>query len=78
MTYQTTLTSASGATAHGIATSVKAFFAGIGQAIMTNSSGAIRLRRVEALQAKSDADLARLGLRREDIVHHVFKDIYYM
>ncbi len=37
-------------------------------------------RRVEIasrLQAKSDAELAELGLKREDIVHHVFRDLYW-
>ena len=35
------------------------------------SSG--RMRELRTLQAKSDAELARMGLRREDIVHHVFR-----
>ncbi|ROT99122.1 DUF1127 domain-containing protein [Histidinibacterium lentulum] len=33
-----------------------------------------RTDQIERLQALSDADLARKGLRREDIVRHVFRD----
>ena len=37
-----------------------------------------RLVRVERLNAMSDDELARRGLRRQDIVRHVFNDIYYV
>lgn len=37
-----------------------------------------RLRRIQALQAKSDAELAELGIKREDIVRKVFADLYYI
>ena len=37
-----------------------------------------RLRRIEALQKLSDAELAERGIRREDIVRHVFHDVYYL
>jgi uncharacterized protein YjiS (DUF1127 family) len=39
----------------------------------------IRSRRdeIEALEAKSDAELARMGLRRDQIAVHVFRDLYY-
>lgn len=40
-----------------------------------NLSG--RRNMIEALEAKSDAELARMGLRREDIAYHVFKDLFY-
>lgn len=33
-----------------------------------------RMRRVQALQAMSDEKLAERGLKREDIVRHVFRD----
>ena len=36
-----------------------------------------RLVRVRKLQAMSDAQLAALRIRREDIVHHVFRDVYF-
>lgn len=37
-----------------------------------------RVAEIERLQALSDDDLAARGLRREDIVHHVFRDLYYI
>lgn len=33
-----------------------------------------RVYRIEALQRLSDAELARRGIRREDIIRHVFAD----
>ncbi|QFQ86380.1 hypothetical protein F8A10_02390 [Paracoccus kondratievae] len=33
-----------------------------------------RRAEIEALEAKSDAELARMGLTRDRIVHHVFSD----
>ncbi|ETX30538.1 hypothetical protein [Roseivivax isoporae] len=37
-----------------------------------------RLRRMQALNAMSDAELARRGIRREDIARHVFADVLYV
>lgn len=53
-------------------------FLKFGRAIMTNSAGQRRIDRVERLRAKTDAELAELNLKRDDIVHYVFKDIYYV
>ena len=36
-----------------------------------------RLRRVRWLQDRSDAELAALNIKRDQIVHHVFRDVYY-
>ena len=46
--------------------------------LMESSSGAARVRHVATLQAKSDAELAALGIERDDIVYHVFKDKYFL
>lgn len=53
-------------------------FSKFGRAIMNNSAGQRRIDRVERLRAKSDAELAELNIKRDDIVHYVFKDIYYV
>ncbi|UWR16670.1 hypothetical protein [Sulfitobacter sp. M368] len=53
-------------------------FSKFGRAIMANSAGQRRIDRVERLRAKSDAELAELNIKRDDIVHYVFKDIYYV
>ncbi len=43
--------------------------------IMENNS---RVRRVEYLNSLSDAQLAAKGMKREDIVRHVFRDVFYV
>lgn len=44
-------------------------------AIMESNS---RIQRVDALNAMSDEQLAERGLRREDIVRHVFGDYMHI
>ena len=60
------------------------FFERLGQSfeklitrMMENSSGSHRLQAVRRLEALSDDELANLNLKREDIVHFVFKDLFY-
>ncbi len=36
-----------------------------------------RMRGIRALEAMSDAQLAKRGIKREDIVYHVFRDTFY-
>lgn len=53
-------------------------FSAIGRffvAIMENNS---RIKRVDALNALTDEQLAKRGLRREDIVRHVFGDYMHI
>ncbi|MEM9967770.1 MAG: hypothetical protein AAF755_06685 [Pseudomonadota bacterium] len=42
--------------------------------LVLNSDAQKRVARIEVLQAKSDAQLAEIGLKREDIVRHAFRD----
>ena len=37
-----------------------------------------RMGEIERLEAKSDAELAEMGLMRDDIYRHVFRDILYI
>ncbi|RYG92735.1 hypothetical protein EU803_01110 [Loktanella sp. IMCC34160] len=37
-----------------------------------------RRDRFEELSALSDEELQRQGIKREDIAHHVFRDLYYI
>jgi hypothetical protein len=79
MTYQNTTTSYS--FADGVLRAlngVGSFFSVILFAIMEASSGNQRLKKIQALQAKSDAELAEMKIERDDIVHEVFKDLYHI
>lgn len=37
-----------------------------------------RRSEIDALEAKSDAELAQMGLSRERIPHYVFRDLFYI
>lgn len=36
-----------------------------------------RRDQIEALETKSDEELARIGLKRDQIAYHVFRDLFY-
>jgi hypothetical protein len=57
--------------------SVLRFFGHIFDALAFAAEGNRRLKVVERLQAKSDEELAAMGLRREDIVRHAFRDVFF-
>ena len=57
---------------------VAAVMAAFGASLMRAAEASSRIDRVEALQAKSDAELAKMGITRDDIVRHVFRDLYYV
>jgi hypothetical protein len=79
MTYQTTMTTSGfGASAHAALARVGAFFNSVAHAMVANSSMQRRVDLVHTLQSKTDAELAALKIDREQIVHHVFKDMYYL
>jgi uncharacterized protein YjiS (DUF1127 family) len=42
-----------------------------------NSTAHNRLEQVERLQAKSDEDLAKLGIQRHEIPRYVFRDMFW-
>jgi hypothetical protein len=65
-------------TARGALAQLGKLFTAIGHGLVRATESSSRLHRVEALQAKSDAELAQMGLKRDDIVHHVFKDLFYV
>ncbi|WP_299410438.1 hypothetical protein [uncultured Roseobacter sp.] len=67
-----------GRSLHTVFGALRSFFASIGTALMVSSSYNARAQMVQALQAKSDEELAALNIKREEIVHHVFRDLYYV
>lgn len=55
----------------------RAFLSAIWRGLIAMGENSSRYRKLRALSAMSDAELARRGIRRETIVHHVFPDVYY-
>lgn len=52
--------------------------AGFGKLLTSAYAMDHRYDEVLRLQAKSDAELAAMGLKRENIALHVFRDMYYV
>ncbi|GGH45793.1 DUF1127 domain-containing protein [Frigidibacter albus] len=59
-------------------TGFKAFLARIGAAFARYAERQSRSDQIAKLDALSDAELAKLGLTRDGIVHHVFRDKMYV
>lgn len=57
---------------------VRAGFSRFGRAMIENSSMQRRVETIHALEAKSDEELAKLNIKRDEIVHHVFRDLLYI
>lgn len=53
---------------------IQGFFAGLKAGLDAYGVRKSRMLEIQALQAKSDEELARLGISRERIVHYVFRD----
>lgn len=79
MAYQSThIDSGFGRILHSIYGGVRGFLSSVGTAMIVSSSYTARVNKVQALQAKSDEELAAMNIKRDDIVHHVFHDLYYI
>ena len=57
---------------------VDAFFATVGHGMNAYMERRSRMSQIQALEAKSDAELAKMGIQRDRIVHHVFRDLFYV
>ncbi len=55
-----------------------AFFASLGQGINAYMHIKSRTDEIEALHAMSDAELAEIGITRDDIPRYVFRDTFYI
>lgn len=51
---------------------------GVWNFLISISESNARMRQVQQLNAMSDDDLAKKGLKREDIVRHIFSDVIYL
>ena len=56
--------------------SIKNFFSAVGEALTVSASAEVRMRRIDALNAKTDEELAEMGLRRQDIAAYVLSLIH--
>lgn len=61
-----------------VAGSIGGFFQSIFNGLTSIAETNGRIKEAERLNALSDAKLADMGLRREDIVRHVFRDVLYV
>ena len=64
--------------AASVSASLYALFSRLGAALMRAAESRSRVEQMERLNAKSDEELAALGLRREDIARYVFRDMMFI
>ena len=62
----------------GVRTSFQSFRASLATAFAAYLERRTRSDEIERLNALSDAQLSKMGLRREDIARHVFRDLFYI
>ena len=53
------------------------FFGWLGKGLNAYMNARTRQAEIAALEAKSDEELAKMGLSRDRIVHHVFRDMIW-
>lgn len=61
----------------GIFSAVQNFFSAIGHGLIEMAEANPRMKKVQALQSMTDAELAERGIKREDIVRVVFQDALF-
>ncbi len=54
------------------------FFAAIWTGLVNMGANSGRMRQVTFLQSKTDEELSAMGIKRDEIVHHVFRDTFYV
>ena len=64
--------------AAGFSAKVSALFASISSGMIAYMERRARSEQLAALQAKSDDELANLGITREQIPAYVFRDLFYV
>ena len=73
-----TVTTNSTAAERGLRDRIDAFLASMGQGFNAYLERRSRKDEIARLEEMSDAELARLGIARDRIVHHVFRDLFYV
>lgn len=57
---------------------LSAFFASVGKAFVVYAERRSRIQELTRLQEMSDEELAEIGIKREEIAQHVFRDLFYL
>lgn len=79
MAYHSThIDSGLGRRLQNVITAIRGLASSVGTALIISSAYNARAQKVQMLQAKSDEELAALNINRDEIVHHVFRDLYYV
>ena len=60
----------------GLAGAIAHTFTGIWDALIRIAEANSKAHQIEVLQAMTDEELKRRGVKREDIVRHVFMEMY--
>lgn len=63
---------------HGLAGRNEGFWAGIATGLNNYMNRKSRVDQVQKLEAKTDEELAAMGLKRDDITRYVFRDMFYI
>lgn len=57
---------------------VSDWFASLWKAAHDQAAFENRMRQMRKLESLSDEELSKLGISRDRIAHHVFRDVYYV
>jgi len=63
---------------YGVLAAVGSFIASVAKSFSSVGKYQSRIREVERLSGKSDEQLAAMGIKRDEIAHHVFRGLYYI
>lgn len=62
----------------GLRDRFEGFFASFASGFVAHMERKARTGQIATLNAKSDAELDAMGLKRQDIPHYVFRDMFYI
>ncbi len=54
------------------------FFSALASAYVAYANSRSRIGEIRALEAKSDAELKAMGIKRDQIAQYVFRDVFYV
>jgi len=65
-------------TVNGILNLLAKPFTALGKGLIAIADANSRSQTLDTLMAMSDTELSKRGLKRDQLVHHVFSDSYYL